>query len=37
MMQHGFIDIERYDKYGYPIYRLKKAANDYVSSLNENN
>lgn len=37
MMQHGFIDIERYDKYGQPIYRLKKAANDYVSSLNENN
>lgn len=32
MMQLGFIDIERYDKYGHPIYRLKKAAYDYINS-----
>lgn len=24
MMQQGFIDIERYDKYGHPVYKLKK-------------
>lgn len=35
MMQNGFIDIERYDKYKHPIYRLKKAAYDYIASLNE--
>lgn len=35
MMQHGFIDIERYDKYGHPVYKLKKAAYDYISSLND--
>lgn len=35
MMQHGFIDIERYDKYGHPVYKLKKAAYDYISLLND--
>lgn len=35
MMQLGFIDIEKYDKQGHPVYRLKKAAYDYISSLNE--
>lgn len=35
MMQHRFIDIERYDKYGHPVYKLKKAAYDYISSLND--
>lgn len=35
MMQQGFIDIERYDKYGHPVYKLKKAAYEYISSLND--
>lgn len=35
MKQLGFIDIERHDKYGHPIYKLKKAAYDYISSLND--
>lgn len=33
MMQQGFIDIERYDKDGNPVYQLKKAAYDYMSLL----
>ena len=31
----GFIDLERYDKYGKPVYKLKKAAYDYVDSIAE--
>lgn len=31
----GFIDLERYDKYGKPVYKLKKAAYDYVDSITE--
>lgn len=32
MIQYGFIEIEKYDKYGSPIYKLKKAAYDYMDS-----
>ncbi len=35
MQKHGFIDIEKYDKYGHPVYRLKKAAYDYIDSIDE--
>lgn len=31
----GFIDLERYDKYGKPVYKLKKAAYDYVEKLDD--
>lgn len=33
MQQYGFIDIESYNKYNYPVYRLKKAAYDYIKTL----
>ena len=33
MQQYGFIDIEKYDRHGHPIYRLKKAAYDYINSF----
>ncbi|MBO5499329.1 MAG: hypothetical protein J5990_08035 [Bacteroidales bacterium] len=33
MLQYGFIDIEKYDRHGHPIYRLKKAAYDYINSF----
>ncbi|MBR5603276.1 MAG: hypothetical protein IKW51_03585 [Bacteroidales bacterium] len=33
MIRYGFIEIEKYDKYGYPIYKLKKAAYDYMESM----
>lgn len=35
MQNNGFIDIEKYDKYNHPIYQLKKAAYDYVDSINK--
>lgn len=31
----GFIDLERYDKFGKPVYKLKKTAYDYVDSITE--
>lgn len=34
MQNYGFIDIEKYDKYDYPVYRLKKSAYDYMDSIN---
>ena len=34
MMDYGFIDIEKYDKYGHPVYRIKKAAYDYMHARN---
>ena len=30
----SYIDLEKYDKYGKPVYKLKKAAYDYVDGLN---
>ncbi|MEG1502287.1 MAG: hypothetical protein RR063_07080 [Anaerovoracaceae bacterium] len=33
MLGLGFIDIEKYSKDGHPVYRLKKAAYDYMSNL----
>lgn len=35
MMQKGFIDIEKHDASGRPVYRLKKAAYDYMASLDK--
>ena len=32
----GYIDLEKYDKYGKPVYKLKKAAYDYVDKLSAN-
>ncbi len=31
----GFIDLEKYDKFGKPVYKLKKTAYDYVDSITE--
>jgi hypothetical protein len=33
MKKYGFIDIDGYDKHGYPIYKLKKSAYDYIESI----
>lgn len=32
----GYIDLEKYDKYGKPVYKLKKAAYDYVDNQSAN-
>lgn len=34
LMRVGFIELEKYNKVGKPIYKLKKAAYDYVDGLN---
>ncbi|MBQ3944356.1 MAG: hypothetical protein II670_01940 [Alphaproteobacteria bacterium] len=31
----GYIDLEKYDKYGKPVYKLKKAAYDYVEERSD--
>lgn len=36
MQKYGFIDIEKFNKDGNPIYRLKKVAYDYMDSLEKN-
>lgn len=35
LMRVGFIELERYNKDGKPVYKLKKAAYDYVDSITE--
>lgn len=35
LMRVGFIELERYNKDGKPVYKLKKAAYDYIDSITE--
>lgn len=33
LLSAGFVDVEKYDSHGNPVYKLKKTAYDYVDSL----
>ena len=35
LMRVGFIELEKYNKEGKPVYKLKKAAYDYVDSITD--
>lgn len=35
LLKRGFIEIEKYNTHGEPVYKLKKAAYDYVDSITE--
>ena len=35
LIESGFVEIEKYNGHGNPVYKLKKAAYDYVDSITE--